>query len=253
LPSSSQDLPSSSQDLPSSSSSAAARAAASPPADATHGWLTAVKKLRNRDGRDFGWGIAHAAVTRRPPNFPLHDGTPYRGLHVRRWGLSFVHRSRTISCRAEPNFRLTIRSFLIAAWVVVGRRTRRRLAAPLFVRRQHVVRHLRRRRERVSNRLGPPSFTTRADGKVLCCRFRPVLAGARLRPHQPKKELRFSPNTGLLSETGTGRAQAVATKVFPTALLTTSPWTDANSITCCLQPPSTRNPNLRLLPRTKNS
>ena len=179
---SSQDLPSSSQDLPSSSSSAAARAAASPPADATHGWLTAVKKLRNRDGRDFGWGIAHAAVTRRPPNFPLHDGTPYRGLHVRRWGLSFVHRSRTISCRAEPNFRLTIRSFLIAAWVVVGRRTRRRLAAPLFVRRQHVVRHLRRRRERVSNRLGPPSFTTRADGKVLCCRFRPVLAGARLRP-----------------------------------------------------------------------
>jgi hypothetical protein len=27
-----------------------------------------------------------------PADFPLHYGTPYRGLHVRRWGLGFVHR-----------------------------------------------------------------------------------------------------------------------------------------------------------------
>jgi hypothetical protein len=38
-----------------------------------------------------------------PADFAIHDGTPYRGLRVRRWGLGFVHRSRTILCRAVPN------------------------------------------------------------------------------------------------------------------------------------------------------
>jgi hypothetical protein len=38
-----------------------------------------------------------------PADFPLHDGTPFRGLRVRRWGLGFVHRSRAILCRPAPN------------------------------------------------------------------------------------------------------------------------------------------------------
>jgi hypothetical protein len=49
-----------------------------------------------------------------PAGFPLHDGTPYWWLRVRRWGLEFFHRSRTIFCRAVPNLRVTIRNFRIA-------------------------------------------------------------------------------------------------------------------------------------------
>jgi hypothetical protein len=49
-----------------------------------------------------------------PADFPLHDGTPYRGLHVQRWGLGVVHRSRAGFCRAVPNPNATIRSFCIA-------------------------------------------------------------------------------------------------------------------------------------------
>jgi hypothetical protein len=50
-----------------------------------------------------------------PADFPRHDGTPYRGLRVRRWGLGFFHHSRTIFCRAVPNLSVTIRNFFIAA------------------------------------------------------------------------------------------------------------------------------------------
>ena len=46
-----------------------------------------------------------------PAEFPRHDGTPYRELRVRRWGLGFVHRSRTILCRAVPNLSVSIRTF----------------------------------------------------------------------------------------------------------------------------------------------
>ena len=49
-----------------------------------------------------------------PADFPRHDGTPYRRLRARRWGLGFVHRSRTIFCRAVPNLSVTIRNFCIA-------------------------------------------------------------------------------------------------------------------------------------------
>jgi hypothetical protein len=37
-------------------------------------------------------------------HFLLHDGTRYRGLHVRRWGLGFVHRFKdhVLSPRAKP-------------------------------------------------------------------------------------------------------------------------------------------------------
>jgi hypothetical protein len=61
----------------------------------------------------FGGGESHEAYA-TPADLPLHDGTPYRGLHVRRWGLGFVHRSRTILCHAVPNLIVTIRNFCIA-------------------------------------------------------------------------------------------------------------------------------------------
>jgi hypothetical protein len=48
-----------------------------------------------------------------PVDFPLHDTSTYRGLRVRRWGLGFVHRSRTIFCRAVPNLSVTVRDFCI--------------------------------------------------------------------------------------------------------------------------------------------
>jgi hypothetical protein len=63
----------------------------------------------NRVGRDFGWEIAHGAVTRRPP-ISLYTMIPL----VRRWGLGFVHRSRAIFCRAVPNLSVTIRTCFIA-------------------------------------------------------------------------------------------------------------------------------------------
>jgi hypothetical protein len=64
---------------------------------------TAVGNWANRDGRDFGWGVAPRGRFATPADFPLHDGTPHRGLRVRRWVLGFVHRSRPILNRAVPN------------------------------------------------------------------------------------------------------------------------------------------------------
>ena len=37
-----------------------------------------------------------------PAEIPRHDGTPYRGLRVRRWGLGCVHHSWTILNRPVP-------------------------------------------------------------------------------------------------------------------------------------------------------
>ena len=37
-----------------------------------------------------------------PAGFPLHDCRPFRGLHVQRERLGFVHRSRTIFCCPKP-------------------------------------------------------------------------------------------------------------------------------------------------------
>jgi hypothetical protein len=72
------------------------------------------ERVANRDFRGSGWEVAHAAVTRRPP-IPLDTIVPRaRGLLVRRWGLGFVHRSRTILCRAVPNLRVAVRNFPIA-------------------------------------------------------------------------------------------------------------------------------------------
>jgi hypothetical protein len=44
---------------------------------------------------------------------PLHDGTPYRGLRVRRWGFRFVHRQGPFS--VAPCQTLAIRNFCVAA------------------------------------------------------------------------------------------------------------------------------------------
>jgi hypothetical protein len=60
-------------------------------------------KMKRIDDRDFGWEVAHGAVFATPADSPLHDGSSYRGLRVRRRGLGFVHRSRAILCRAVPN------------------------------------------------------------------------------------------------------------------------------------------------------
>jgi hypothetical protein len=70
-------------------------------------------KLANRNVRDFGWEIAHAAVSRRPPiSFPLHCLYPDSHIHVRRESLGSVHHSKAIFCRPAPN--VTIRNFLLA-------------------------------------------------------------------------------------------------------------------------------------------
>jgi hypothetical protein len=50
----------------------------------------------------------------RPAGFPLHDCTPYSGLHARPESLGFVHRTRTIFCRHVPNPSVSIRNFCIA-------------------------------------------------------------------------------------------------------------------------------------------
>jgi hypothetical protein len=62
-----------------------------------------VKKCAIRD--ESGFRVADRSRRRfaTPADFPLHDGTPYRGLRVRRWGLGFLHRSRSTLCRAVPN------------------------------------------------------------------------------------------------------------------------------------------------------
>ena len=60
------------------------------------------EKVANRNVRGFGWEIAHGGCFATPADFPRLDGTPKRGLRVRRWGLGFVHHSRTIFCCAVP-------------------------------------------------------------------------------------------------------------------------------------------------------
>jgi hypothetical protein len=62
-----------------------------------------MKIVANRDDRDFGWEMSSRGRFATPADSPLHDCSPYRELHVRRWSLGFVHRSRTILCRAVPN------------------------------------------------------------------------------------------------------------------------------------------------------
>jgi hypothetical protein len=52
-----------------------------------------------------------------PADFPLHDCSPYRGLHVRREWVGVVHRSRTIFCRLVPNPKRPIRNLSVPSRV----------------------------------------------------------------------------------------------------------------------------------------
>jgi hypothetical protein len=49
-----------------------------------------------------------------PADFPLHDGTSYSHVRVRRESLGFVHRSRAIFCRPVPSPTSPIRNFGVA-------------------------------------------------------------------------------------------------------------------------------------------
>jgi hypothetical protein len=49
-----------------------------------------------------------------PADSPLHDQSPYQGLHVRRGSLGFAPCSRTIFCPPVPNLSVTIRNCCIA-------------------------------------------------------------------------------------------------------------------------------------------
>jgi hypothetical protein len=62
-----------------------------------------MKRVANRDGRDFGREVAHATVSRRPPIPPRHDSSPCSHVHVRRESSGFVPRSRAVFRRAVPN------------------------------------------------------------------------------------------------------------------------------------------------------
>jgi hypothetical protein len=65
--------------------------------------------------RDFGWEIAHAAVSRRPPIslYTMVVRTGSYAYDVGVWDLSLV---RAIFCRPAPNLSVTIRNFFIAVW-----------------------------------------------------------------------------------------------------------------------------------------
>jgi hypothetical protein len=74
-------------------------------------------KVTNRNVRDFGWEIAHAAVSRRPP-ISLYTIVPLTGGCAKTVGI--VHRSRTIFCRAVPAFRVATFSSLSWKRVLEG-------------------------------------------------------------------------------------------------------------------------------------
>ena len=66
-----------------------------------------------------------------PADFPRHDGTSYRRLRVRRWGLGFcpLFKGHFLSRRANPN--VTIRIFFIRCKVALKRRVVRLSKPPL--------------------------------------------------------------------------------------------------------------------------
>jgi hypothetical protein len=61
-------------------------------------------KVANRDVRDFGWGIAHAAVSRRPP-ISLYTMVPRTGATRTTLGLGLCasFKGHPLPRRAEPN------------------------------------------------------------------------------------------------------------------------------------------------------
>jgi hypothetical protein len=71
-------------------------------------------KVANRNFRDFGWEIAHGAVTQRPPIslYTMVPRTEGYAHDARVWDLS-------IFCRAKPSDNLLIRNFASLYGVVV--------------------------------------------------------------------------------------------------------------------------------------
>jgi hypothetical protein len=81
---------------------------------------TAMQKLLNRDVRDFGWEIAHAAVTRRPP-ISLDSIVPRTEVYtydVGVWDLAVIQGPVTVA----PCLTLELR-FAMFASLYVGTRS----------------------------------------------------------------------------------------------------------------------------------
>jgi hypothetical protein len=98
-----------------------------------------MKLLVNRNVRDFGWEIAHEAVSRRPPiSLSTIVARTGRGLQIRRERLGFVHRSSTISCRPVPSPDVTIRTSCIAGTLQVVLRNIRAFRSVEFPKGTHV-------------------------------------------------------------------------------------------------------------------
>ena len=66
--------------------------------------------------RGFGWEIAHAAVTRRPP-ISFHTVVPWSGNYarVRRWDLGLVHHQGPLSVAACRTLALRFATCSVAA------------------------------------------------------------------------------------------------------------------------------------------
>ena len=69
------------------------------------------EKVANRNVRDSGDELT-PPFRLSPADFPLQYCSPYRGLHVRRESLGFVHRVRAMFWRPVPNPIRSIRIFL---------------------------------------------------------------------------------------------------------------------------------------------
>jgi hypothetical protein len=74
---------------------------------------TAMAKFANR--WDFGWEIAHGAVSRRTPIYIHTVVARNHRFTTRREILGFCHRSRTVLCRLVPNASIAIRNFFSIA------------------------------------------------------------------------------------------------------------------------------------------
>jgi hypothetical protein len=123
-----------------------------------------------------------------PADFPRDDGTPYRKLHVRRWGLGFVHHSRAILCRPVPYLTVAIRNFFIAVcWVARGTGfDLRRLGGLYRIGKQLNKRHLRtiRPQSRIKKLRLPEAGGVSARASAGLPRHDPaVLWNALLPPH----------------------------------------------------------------------
>jgi hypothetical protein len=71
----------------------------------TSGVLQRRKSCKNRDVRDFGWEIAHAAVSRRPPT-PLDTMVARTHLYTYAanvWDLSLAQGPFPVARRAKPS------------------------------------------------------------------------------------------------------------------------------------------------------